>query len=234
VADGWIEYPYSQTSFAAWQAGARYEAPSLEARGADGVWRPLLTQFGYPAGMPRRLSVPLPALPPGTDALRLRGNMEIYWDRIAVAYAEPLPGARRTDLPPASARVAQTGFARRLTYSQARPGYDYGQRTPFWDTRPMAGFYTRFGAVDELVAGADDALAIIGPGEEIHLEFAAPPAPPPGWTRRLVLEARGWAKDMDLYTKDGETLAPLPATGRDPQRRNALHAEYNTRWMDGR
>jgi hypothetical protein len=234
VADGWVEYPYSQTSFAAWQAGATYDAPSLEARGADGTWRPILTQFGYPAGMPRRMSVPLPDLPPGTDALRLRGNLEIYWDRLAVVHAEALPEARRLELPRLAARVAQTGFPRRLTFPQARPGYDYGTRTPFWDTRAMAGAYTRLGPVDPLVAETDDALAIIGPGEEIHLDFGEPQAQPPGWSRRLVLETNGWTKDMDLYTKDGETLAPLPETGRDPAHRDALHAAYNTRWMDGR
>jgi len=60
---------------------------------------------------------------------------------------------------------------------------------------------------DELVAEKDDAVAIFGPGEEVHLEFAAPPeGAPEGWTRRLVLETRGWCKDMDLYTKDGETV----------------------------
>jgi len=234
VADGWVEYPYSQTSFAAWQAGASYDPPSLEARGADGLWRPILTQFGYPAGMPRRMSVPLSNLPPGTDALRLRGNLEIYWDRISVAYAEDLPEAKRLDLPPVAARLAQTGFPKRLTFPQARPGYDYGTRTPFWDARAMAGFYTRLGPVDDLVAATDDALAIIGPGEEIHIEFEAPAEPPPGWTRRLVLETHGWTKDMDLYTEDGETLAPLPVAGHGSERREVLHAVYNTRWMDGR
>ena len=25
-----------------------------------------------------------------------------------------------------------------------------------------------------------------------------------------MLEARGWCKDMDLYTRDGDTVEPLP------------------------
>src|SRR6185295_687487 len=60
VAEGWIEYPYSQTMFAAWQANAAYHAPTLEAQGADGKWRVLLKEFGYPAGMPRTMALALP------------------------------------------------------------------------------------------------------------------------------------------------------------------------------
>src|SRR4051812_38953557 len=90
VVDGWIEYPYSQTMFAAWQARADYRVPTLEAKGSDGRWRALLKEFGYPAGMPRRMAVPLPRLPKGTRSLRLRTNQQIYWDRIAVAWNEPI------------------------------------------------------------------------------------------------------------------------------------------------
>ena len=99
----------------------------------------------------------------------------------------------------------------------------------------MAGDYTRFGPARELVATVDDAVAIIGPGEEVHLEFGAPREPPPqGWTRRYVLQANGWAKDMDLFTRDGETVGPLPSTGRPAGPRDALHARYNTRYLAGR
>ena len=80
VADGWIEYPYSQTVFAAWQAGLRYQAPTLEARAEDGSWQSVAVEFGYPAGMPRTMALPLVDLPRGTSALRLSSNMEIYWD----------------------------------------------------------------------------------------------------------------------------------------------------------
>ena len=97
----------------------------------------------------------------------------------------------------------------------------------------MAGWYTRLGPVTELVAHHDDAVAVFGPGEEVELRFEAPPNAPAGWTRRYVLEARGWAKDMDLFTRDGETLAPLPSSGRDPARARQLHERYNLRWLDG-
>jgi len=235
VIDGWVEYPYSQTMFAAWQAGARFDAPTLEARGADGRWQVVWEQFGYPAGMPRRMSLPLEDLPPGTTALRLRTNMQIYWDRLTVAFAEPLAQARRHVLPLGQARVAKTGFPLRTTGAQYWPGYDYGRRRPFWDTRYMAGYYTRLGPAEELVGAVDDAVAIIAAGEEVHLEFdAIEGGLPEGWTRYFVLETHGWTKDMDLYTRHGETVGPLPGTGMPLARRDALHERYNTRYMAGR
>jgi len=236
IVDGWVEYPYSQTNFAAWQAGRSYDPPTLEARGADGRWRVMLEGFGYPAGMPRRMSVPLPTLPAGTRELRLRTNQEIYWDRIAVAAAEEAPDLWRQKLELVAARLATTGYAYRTTSAQRLPGYDYNRRAPLWDTRIQAGWYTRLGDVTELVATADDALAIFGPGEEVHLDFAAPAhRAPEGWRRVVVLETDGWCKDMDFYTKDSRTVGPLPARGGgDADRTARLHGIYNTRYLDGR
>jgi hypothetical protein len=235
VADGWVEYPYSQTNFAAWQAGAAYAAPTVEARGADGVWRELWSEMGYPAGMPRQMSAPLPELPDGARELRLRTNQEVYWDRIVVAVAEPCPQAGRQELPLLAAELVRGGFAKRTTGAQRLPHYDDDRRLPVWDTRIPAGWYTATGPVTELVAAIDDAVAIIGPGEEVQMEFAAPDAPPrDGWTRRLVLESEGWCKDVDLYTKDGDTVGPLPHLRADTSHRDRLHERYNTRYLDGR
>ena len=233
VIDGWVEYPYSQTNFAAWQAGAEYVAPTIEAF-AGGQWHMVLEQFGYPAGMPRRMSVPLSKLPPGTSSLRLTTNMQVYWDRIAVAFAEDLQKHKKQVLPVASATVRKPGFAMRSTHDQYRPDYDYADLNPFWDTRYMAGYYTRLGRAEELVAERDDdAVAIIGPGEEVHLKFNAAEPAPADWHRFFVLEANGWAKDMDLFTRDGETVGPLPSTGMPEAVRDQLHDRYNTRYQSG-
>ena len=233
VADGWIEYPYSQTMFAAWQAKASYQAPTLEAQGADGRWRVLLKEFGYPAGMPRTMAVPLPRLPKGTRALRLRTTQEVYWDRLAIAWVE-VHEAKRHGLELAAAEVRASGFARRTTGPQRQPHYDYERRVPLWDTWAQSGLYTAWGRVDELLRARDDAFAIIGPGEEIHAEFEASLPPlPPGWSRRFVLEANGWAKDMDLYTRDGDTLEPLPVSGTSPEVRDRLNRRYNLRSAHG-
>jgi len=233
VAHGWVEYPYSQTLFAAWQAGADYRPPSLEAY-ADGHWQPVFEHFGYPAGMPREMSLPLEQLPAGTTALRISGNWEVYWDKLAVAWAEDAPaGLAVHDLEIDHARVARTGFARRDTLAQRLPYYDYNDRSPFWDTRHPTGFYTAFGPVEPLVTKANDAYAVFGPGEELHLEFVAPAPVDGSWRREVILEVRGFAKDMDLYTKDGETVEPLPTVPElgSEEGREQLHERYLNRFQ---
>ncbi|MCY4532997.1 MAG: FG-GAP-like repeat-containing protein [Gammaproteobacteria bacterium] len=234
VADGWVEYPYSQTVFAAWQAGLQYQAATLAARDSTGQWHTVASEFGYPAGMPRKMALPLSDLPSGTDALRLTSNMEIYWDRLQVVFEEPLDTVRAVTLQPVIAAVAKTGFALRTNGPQKVPRYDYAIRSPYWDTKFQRGFYTALGDATPLVTDTDGALAIIGGGEEVHLEFDALPAPPTGMKRHFVLDFRGWTKDMDLYTEHGETVGPLPEIeGIDQDRRESLHARYNVRFQEG-
>jgi hypothetical protein len=128
MIDGWVEYPYAQTVFAAWQAGAAFEAPTLEARGRNGRWQVVAPDFGYPAGMPRRMTLPLPPLPAGTVALRLTSSQEIYWDRVAVVYDEPLPSSAVHELPLAAASLRES--AARRDRSQRTPASDYDRRAP--------------------------------------------------------------------------------------------------------
>ena len=236
LADGWVEFPYSQTAFSAWQAKAAFEPPTLEARDAQGNWVELAASFGYPGGMPRQMAFPLPTdrLPPGTTALRLRTNLEIYWDRLTVIRSEDCPDLVRQELKLAVADLRESGFMVRQLKEQFRPHFDYTTRAAHPEIIDPEGFYTRFGAVEELVGTADDAVAIFGPGEEIHVEFEAPETgAPKGWTRRLVLETVGWCKDMDLYTGDGSTVGPLPETGRPVEPRDRLHRRFNTRYQRG-
>ena len=234
VAHGWVEYPYSQTMFAASQCDAKFDPPDLEAF-AGGRWHRVLVDWGYPAGMPREMSLPLEGLPKGTTRLRMASNLEIYWDSLAVVGVEPCPEARRVEFPLVAASVAECGYPRRLDRPWKRPDYDYARRDPLWDCRHQAGFYTEFGPCLDLVAATDDAVAIFGPGEEVRLRFdPAVAETPAGWTRRLVLETDGWCKDMDLFTGNGETVGPLPARGEAPDPASGpLHARFNTRFRSG-
>lgn len=239
--DAWVEYPYSQTAFAAWQAGSVYTEPTLEAQGVDGRWREVFARFGYPAGTAREGTAPIDPerLPKETRRLRLTTNMQVYWDRLAIIDAEPCDAVQRTPAKLVAASVADVGFSERVVGPQRHTVYDYDRRPPFGDARHPRGFYTEFGDALALVNQTDDALAIIGPGEEVHLEFEAPATEPPaGWTRRWVVEADGWCKDADLFTQDAGTVQPLPrnlpqADEAARSRREALHREYNTRYRDG-
>jgi hypothetical protein len=135
-----------------------------------------------------------------------------------------------------SAVVAETGYATRTTFAQRRPFYDYGRRLPMWDCRHMSGFYTSFGDAAPLVQNVDDASAIIGPGEEVQLSFEADVSTKDiGWSRCYVLELNGWAKDKDLYTKDGDTVGPLPRRDDSPDSsaRDLLHRNHNQRFRSG-
>ncbi|MFN5495920.1 MAG: FG-GAP-like repeat-containing protein [bacterium] len=235
VIDGWVEYPYSQTMFAAWQAGADYRPPNLEARGADGAWVEVMPQWGYMAGMPRRMALPVPraALPAGTTALRMRMNVELYLDSVRLVEREPLP-AEPVELSLARASLASVGFAKWSVGPQRQPFYDRRTLLPLWDCRMQRGLYTAFGDVRELLARDDGALVVFGSGEEIAFDFAGPSAAAqPGTTRRFVLEVRGWCKDMDLFTRNGETVDPLPVQPADDKARE-LMAATRTRPAGGR
>ncbi len=240
LVDGWVEYPYSSTGFAMWQAKAAYQAPTLEALDpASGEWKVLVPEYGYPAGMPRQCMLPVPraSLPPGCTALRLRTTMELYVDAVRLAWLEPCPQARRTELPLVSAEVAAAGFAARIPRPQRRPDYDYARRAPLWDCRVQPGAYTRLGECTPLLARTDDAVAVFGAGEEVRLRFGTrATAPDPEGSRTWVLEVDGWCKDMDLLTGGGDILGPMPLRdGSVPTaERDALHARFNDRWAGGR
>lgn len=237
IADGWVEFPYSQTSFAAYQANKKYQAPTIEARDRNGIWHVIAEEFGFPGGMPRQMAFPLPDLPEGTKALRIRSNLEIYWDRLRVVRADIPTDVSTSRISPERATVKSTGFARRTTGPQRTPYYDYDNRLTRGDSKHASGFYTSMGDAIELVSETDSAVAIVGSGEEIHLEYTVPTAPKTGYRRFYVLEFQGWAKDMDLYTERGDTVEPLPShdhlTDDQSANRDLLHARYNVRYQSG-
>ncbi len=239
LLDGWVEYGYSQTSFAAWQQGRGYDAISLEIQisAEDGPrwqsWRP---SFGYPAGMPRASSLPLGQLPAGVKRLRLTTGQQIYFDRVAIAETAMPPALTVTQLALTQATVKHVGFPRRSNGPQMQPDYTFSQRDTFWDTRYPRGLYTALGPAQELLQLKDNALVIIGPGDGLELAFDGPLPPlPTGYQRRWQVTFHGWAKDMDLYTHNGESVLPLPADPLlEPSAAATLHSRFNTRFRSGR
>jgi hypothetical protein len=93
--------------------------------------------------------------------------------------------------------------------------YDYHRIDHGVPFKNMAGSFTRFGDVRELLASVDDRFVIMARGEELALEFDAGRLPPlpEGSSRSFVLHADGYCKDMDLYTAFPATVEPLPYHG---------------------
>ncbi len=216
---GWVEYPYSQTNYAAATAGVALEPPVLERRRADGTWEGIEVDPGYPAGLPRMTTLDLTGKLTGPKcAIRLRTNMECFWDQAFVAVREPDSGVRITPLPLTRATLGYRGYTREVSPDGRPPTlYDYDHVDP----APLAGLegrLTRYGDVAELIRDDDDHLCLVGPGDEVRLEFDASHAPalPTGWTRSYLLRAVGYCKDADPFTATSDTIGPLPWRGMPP------------------
>lgn len=236
---GWVEYTYSHVNYAAFQAGMSMRPPAIEVPDGQGGWRVAVAEAGYPAGLPRMMTLDVSSLPVRTDGrLRIRTNMEIFWDQIFVG--EDVAGARLREhaLRPAVAELRYLGYPREYSPDGLNPTlYDYhriDQGVPF---KNLSGAYTRFGDVRPLLEAADDRFVIMGRGEEIALEFDATelPALPAGDGRTLVLHTDGYCKDMDLYTAFPHTVDPLPYHGMEnypppPQPRSEAQELYDRTW----
>jgi hypothetical protein len=180
---------------------------------AAGAWHEVRPYLGFPGGKTKTIAIDL------TDAflcddhrLRIATNLEIYWDEAFFTLDEPAATTRLTPLELASAGVHYRGFSRRTEDARFGPEhYDYDDvdHGPKWP--PMDGHFTRYGPVDELLAQTDDLLVVLGAGDELTLEFAAPREPlPAGWMRDFLLHNVGWDKDADLNTVYGQTVEPMP------------------------
>jgi tetratricopeptide (TPR) repeat protein len=82
---GEIEYFTANSMYAAAQSGLQPISPCVEALGADGKWKRVMDDMGFPAGGPRTMTADLTGkLPIGTRKIRITTNLQIYWDSILV------------------------------------------------------------------------------------------------------------------------------------------------------
>lgn len=211
---GWVEYPYSQTNYAASTAGVDLMPPVLERLRDDGSWEVIEADPGYPAGLPRMTTLDLTGKLTGDRCvLRVRTNMECYWDHAFLAVRDPEAerSLRVTSLPVSRARLGAKGYIREVSPDGRLPllyDYDYVDPAPL---TPFAGRLTRFGDVTELLTADDDRLCLVGPGDEVRFEFdATAPELPEGWTRSFVLRSIGYCKDADPFTAGSDAVGPLP------------------------
>jgi len=210
---GWVEYPYSSTNFAASQAKLRLQAPSIYAL-RDGVWIEIFNEVGYPGGIQHMMTLDLTGkVLPGDQRIRISSNMELYWDRIFIA---PVIDSMQCHIQEVSVRSADLhflGFPREYSPDGRLPrlyDYDSVDRAIAW--KNMAGNYTRYGEVGELLESADDCYVIMGRGDELTVRFAAEAfgRVPQGCRRSFILKTDSFCKDMDLYSAYPDTVEPLP------------------------
>ena len=220
----------------------------VEAQAPDGAWSVMHEDVGFPAGKLKTMVIPLLRHADGSipTRLRLRTNLEIYFDRIAHAAAAAVTGttarllADVADLRYRGYNVTEFVGPRRIEI----PRYELANIRPIW--RDLVGFHTRFGDVRELLTDVDDRYAILNAGDELRLRFAAPPEPPAGWRRDFILIGDGWVKDGDFNTAHAKTVGPLPSHDtpdypREPyptleddpvyQRYPKDWERYHTRWV---
>ncbi len=249
---GWI-YPTDASINVALgqQTALSVSPPSFEVRDARGQWKTVVANLGFPSGKDKTMVIDLAGKFSTADRhVRIRTNLQIYWDQAFVARDLPGSNSKVETLAPLSANLHARGYSRMY-----RKGGRYG---PYWfdyanveqnaPWRPITGAFTRFGDVLPLLDKADDMYIIMAPGDETTIEFDARSAEslPKGWRRDFLLYTDGWIKDSDLNTAFGTTVEPLPyhgigsypygPTDRYPtdSLRTRYRRDYNTRIVGGR
>ncbi len=214
ILAGWTDYPYPESIFAAEQAGIAMLPPVLEHRKTDDTWEKL-ADIGFPAGLPKVMTVPVGKWigPESIGRYRLRTNLQIHWDQIALGVAED--SAETRELLPARVMLSHTGCVQEIATGGRPPqAYDPNrfEAVPVTDWK---GRLTKLGDVTELLAKVDDRFAICGPGDEVLVEFDPAALPPlkAGWTRSFVLRTHGYCKDTAPTTQTGGDVYPLPFRG---------------------
>jgi tetratricopeptide (TPR) repeat protein len=215
LASGWIYPTDSSINLAIGQGG--HVTPMglvLEAQRSDGAWRAVEANLGFPAGKNKTIVIDLSNVGDATR-LRLRTNLEIYWDALEFAGRS---GAefRTSRLRAQQAELRYRGFSHTSSprgEEPETPDYDrIAATSQRW--RDLTGYHTRFGDVKELLDTVDDRYVIMNAGDEMQVRFAEQPAPREGWRRDFVLIGDGWEKDGDYNTAFSQTVLPLPSHDR--------------------
>jgi Flp pilus assembly protein TadD len=251
LAHGWLHPTDASVNIAISQG--KHEPPrplSFEVADGKGGWKVVAPSLGFPAGKLKTMVIDLSDsfIDGAPRKLRLRTNMEIYWDQLQWAVGVNADGSNlhRSVLSPTKAELRHRGFSR-MTQANASspemPRYDQivstGQR---W--RDLIGYYTRYGDITNLLRDADDRMVIVNAGDEMRFEFQPPKVQPQGWKRDFMWIGDGWIKDGDLnsrysktviplathetteYTRPPTTLADEPAYQRHPEDWVSYHTRY--------
>jgi hypothetical protein len=186
---------------------------SIETTDGAGRWVVRKSGLGFLAGKGKTMVIDISHVfvPGAPRKLRLRTNLEIYWDQLAWA-AGAATAIKVATAPLRKADLLYRGFSVMTSANPSSPEIpDYNQlegTSQKW--RDLEGYYTRHGDVRELIDKVDDRITIMNAGDELRLEFSALPPPPLGWKRDFVMVGDGWIKDGDYNCVFSNTVLPLP------------------------
>jgi Tfp pilus assembly protein PilF len=222
IAQGSIHDTESSLNVAITQ-GSRWHAKgmSVEVPDGRGGWKAAQSNLGFPSGRKKTVLFNLTDIfVPGTPRrVRLRTNLEIYWDCIQWAKGLPNVETKTQRLAPTVADLHYRGYSaidRPDPNAPAPEIPDYDKLVSSkqrW--RDLIGYYTRYGDVKELLNKVDDRYVIIASGDEMSLRFPEQPPAPAGWLRDYVLLGDGWIKDGDFNSTFSKTVLPLPYHAKD-------------------
>jgi len=215
IAHGSIHDTESSVNIAITQ-GTRWKARSLSLEVPDGHggWTVAQSNLGFPAGRKKTILFNLTdVFKPGTPRkVRIRTNLEIYWDMIEWAVGAPDAPLKMQQLKPSVADLHYRGYSvidRPDAGAPEIPDYNrLSGSTQVW--RDLIGYYTRYGEVGELLKEIDDRYVIVASGDEISLRFDELSPPPSGWVRDFIIMGDGWIKDGDYNSTFSKTVLPLP------------------------
>ena len=244
--NGWLKFGGGTANVAASMTpDLPFPFPVLEVEIAADTWRTVDVQAGAPAGKTKTILIELSGkLPAGSRRLRLTTAFEIHWDQIALWERRLTEDTKISSFAPSSTDLHWRGFGEiaALPWTEPQtPIYERVQANPPWRTSP-AGWATRYGPVDELLAARDNMLVLVNSGDELLLRFnaASLPPKPAGMERDFFLYSVGWDKDGDVHVARRETFEPLPWHGMNDQlhgiesrpafTNDAWMEKYNTRW----
>jgi tetratricopeptide (TPR) repeat protein len=215
IAQGWMHPSDSSINVAITQGHHEHaRGLSLEVLDSRGRWVVARDNLGFPAGRKKICLIDLSNLFHAGQPrkLRLRTNLEIYWDCIEWARGIDDVSIKTARLAPDYADLHYRGYSAIHQADESSPeipDYDHLE-TSKQKWRDLSGYYTRFGDVRELLAKVDDRYIIMNAGDEMALRFAEQSPPKVGWKRDFVIVGDGWIKDGDYNTTFSKTVMPLP------------------------
>jgi hypothetical protein len=218
IGNGFL-HPWDDTITMARGQATRDQVEDLRIEVPDesGNWRIAQQHLGIPAGRLKTVVLDLRGVfrSGAPRKLRLRTNMEIYWDRLAWASHAVTHEVNTQRLSLSATDLRFRGYSLITQEGPVAPElahYDTIVRTgQQW--RNLEGYYTRYGDVGALLERVDNRIVIMNSGDELRMRFQAVDPPPPGWTRDFVFLSDGWLKEGDYNFQFSKTVQPLPYQG---------------------